>query len=116
MPDLTTELEEEDVASQNHAVTQLRLGVQLFLLGDNYTAATDLSLDMSNRQDILKKHGLSETRELKPDLVLYHAKDFGFIKASKGMDKVRVTEAPLLCVEIISPTQGNQEILNKFKV
>jgi hypothetical protein len=112
-----TELEEVNMASQNHAITQLQLGAQLLGLGDSYKGATELSLDMGTpeRQEIVKKHGL-EVKELKPDLVLYHAKDFGFIKAIRGMDKIRVTEVPLLCIEIISPTQISQDILNKFKV
>jgi Uma2 family endonuclease len=110
--------EEVDMASQNHAVTQFRLGVQLASLGKEFEGATELSLDIGTpeRQEILKKHGLGETRELKPDLVLYRATDLGFIKASKGADKVRVMAPPLLCVEIISPSQGAQEIINKFKV
>jgi Uma2 family endonuclease len=84
-------------------------------LGDNYTGAVELSLDMATpeRADILKKYGLEETRELKPYLVLYHAKDLAF---EKGKDKVRVAEPPLLCVEIVSPTEGAFEILNNFRV
>lgn len=115
MPQVTTNTEKADMASKNHAITQLRLGAQLLGLGDNYTGVVELSLDMATpeRADILKKHGLEETRELKPDLVLYHAKDLAF---EKGKDKVRVTEPPLLCVEIVSPTQGSLEILNKFRV
>jgi Uma2 family endonuclease len=112
------ELEEEEMASQNHAVTQLRLGAQLFSLGESYTAATELSLDMSTpeRLAILEKYGLNETRELKPDLVLYQSKDLGFISPDKGEDKPRVQKVPLLCVEIVSPTQGSTEILKKIRV
>jgi Uma2 family endonuclease len=108
--------EEEVVASQNHAVTQFRLGVQLASLGEAYEGAIELSLDMGTpeRQETLKKHGLSETRELKPDLVLYRATDFGFI--DKGKDRARVMEPPLLCAEIISPNQVSLEILDKFRV
>jgi Uma2 family endonuclease len=108
-----------EVASQNHSLVQARLCVQLFLsLGEKFNSATELSLDMSSpeRQALLEKHRLDKTRELKPDLVLYHAKDLGFIKISQGRDKVRVPEPPLLCVEIVSPTQGAQEILDKFRV
>ncbi len=111
--------EEFGMASQNHALTQLRLGVQLYLAGEEkFSAATELSLDMGTpeRVEILKKHGLEGTKELRPDLVLYEANKLSFIKASQGADRVRVLEPPLLCVEIISPSQGSQEIINKFKV
>jgi Uma2 family endonuclease len=106
------------MGSKNHAIVQVRLGAQLSLLGDKYTGAINLSLDMSTseRQEILKNHGVDKTMELEPDLVLYNFTDFGFISASKGRDKERVMEVPLLCVEIISPDQSSTEILKKFGV
>ncbi len=110
---------EEVMASQNHAIIQLRLGAQLLALGENFTAATELSLDMSipeERQAIMEKHGLEKTRELKPDIVLYRATDFGFIFPEQGEDKTRVRDVPLLCVEIVSPSQSSQEILKKFRI
>lgn len=103
-----------DMASKNHSIIQLQLGAQLLALGEKFKGATELSLDMGTpeRQNVLKKHGL-EVKELKPDVVLYHSTDFFY---EDNTDEVRVLEPPLLCVEIVSPTQGSLEILKKFKV
>jgi Uma2 family endonuclease len=109
--------EEFEMSSQNHGLVQLRIGAQLLGLGNQYNAATEISLDMSSkeRQEILDKHHVKAEQELKPDVVLYHAKDFGFITPSYGEDKIRVDKVPLLCVEVLSPNQGSYEILKKFR-
>jgi Uma2 family endonuclease len=114
MTDLNTELEEADMASQHHSMTQFRMAAQLAKLDQEYNGATELSLDISdpNRQEILQKYGLSQTRELKPDIALYSVKNFQF---PKGIDRVQVTEIPLLAIEIVSPTQNSLEIINKLK-
>ena len=44
------------------------------------------------------------------DVCLYHKRSINFAAG----DVVKVTDIPLLIVEILSPTQGTQEILEKF--
>jgi Uma2 family endonuclease len=47
-----------------------------------------------------------------PDICLYSKR-----KISYGSgDIIRMTEMPLLAAEILSPTQGSQEILDKFEI
>lgn len=109
--------EEKTVSSQNHGLTQLRIGAQLFHLSDQYNVATQLSLDVSSpeRQQILSQCKVKAERELKPDIVLYYAKDFDYIDPTEDLDVVRVEQMPLLCVEIVSPTQTSQDILPKLR-
>jgi Uma2 family endonuclease len=108
-----------DVASQNHALIQLRLGSQLLNFDDKFNAATELSLDISSpkRQQILNKYHIQAERELKPDICLYYADEFDYLDPTHEEDDVvRVEKVPLLCVEVVSPSQGNAEILRKFRV
>ncbi len=109
--------EENTVSSQNHGLTQLRIGAELLHLSDQYSAATELSLDVSSseRQQILSQCKVKADRELRPDIVLYYAKDFDYIDPTEDLDVVRVEQMPLLCVEIVSPTQTSQDILPKFR-
>lgn len=113
-----TDTEEHfDMPSQNHSIVQLRIGSQLLMLGKEYNAGVETSLDVSapKRQEILKKYEIKAERELKPDLVLYHARDFSFIDPLRSADKIRVKKMPLLCVEIVSPSQSSHDILNKIR-
>lgn len=45
---------------------------------------------------------------LTPDLTVYHRKPADF-----RHDNIRITEPPLVAVEIFSPTQGDQDVLDK---
>jgi Uma2 family endonuclease len=47
-----------------------------------------------------------------PDICLYPKRK---IRYGSG-DIIRMTEMPLLAAEILSPTQGSQEILDKFEI
>lgn len=49
--------------------------------------------------------------DYKPDVCLYLFKKFDW-----KLDTIRVTEMPLLVVEVISPTQGVQEVMEKVKM
>jgi Uma2 family endonuclease len=105
-----------EMSSQNHAILQMRLGVQLSLY-DTYTVASELSIDVSTpeRQKILGRCQVKAERELKPDLAIYPAEEFDFIDPEEGSDPVRVTKIPRACIEIISPSQSTHEIINKFR-
>ncbi len=109
-----TTVEEIPMASKNHSIVQARLTAYLMAL-ERYVAATELSLDMApqDRVDCLKRHGFDAVRELKPDVALYNDND---LELSDWDDVVRVEQMPLLCVEIISPSQSSVETLRKFKV
>lgn len=47
-----------------------------------------------------------------PDISLYPKRTINYIAG----DIIRMTEMPLLVVEVLSPSQGSQEILEKFSV
>ena len=68
---------EEDIqmSSINHALVQTHLIKTL--PDDQFTVATELSLDVSSpeRQAILKKYHVKAEREIKPDICLYDAQD-----------------------------------------
>jgi hypothetical protein len=117
-PEDFAEEETFEMSSRNHAIVQGRLSGYFYFMVKGFSAPTELSLDMTSppRQMLLKKYDIARTRELKPDVAIFHAKDFGFMKRSKGPDPKRVTEIPLAVFEIISPSQSSWEILNKFSV
>ncbi|MFN8486520.1 MAG: Uma2 family endonuclease [Caldilineaceae bacterium] len=103
------ELEEaEDMGSFNHGYTQARL-IVLFDRTGQYTPVTELSLDVSGID--LSKFDLKAKEEVKPDICLYAKRG-----RSRPRDILRMTEMPLLAVEILSPKQGTYDILEKFKV
>ncbi|OQW92846.1 MAG: hypothetical protein BWK78_00305 [Thiotrichaceae bacterium IS1] len=110
--------EDKAMSSRNHAIVQGRLAGYFYFMVRNFSAPTELSLDMTlpNRQKLLKKYDAHTTRELKPAVAIFYAKDFGFLKRAKGPDPKRVKEVPLAVFEIISPSQSSWEILNKFNV
>jgi Uma2 family endonuclease len=53
-----------------------------------------------------------EGKDYIPDVCLYIKKPMNFA----GGDILRMTELPLLAIEVLSPTQGTQEIIDKFKI
>lgn len=53
-----------------------------------------------------------EGKDYTPDICLYLKKPMNFA----GGDILRMTELPLLAIEVLSPTQGTQEVIDKFKI
>ena len=53
-----------------------------------------------------------EGKDYIPDVCLYLKKPMNFASG----DILRMTEMPLLAIEVLSPTQGTQEIIDKFKI
>lgn len=106
MEDMT--LEDEVMGSFNHGYIQLRLGGLLDRLGI-FTPVGELSLDVSGID--LAQFNLKPKTELIPDICLYPKRTL-----SRPTDIQRMTEMPLVAIEILSPRQGFDEILEKFKV
>ncbi len=52
-----------------------------------------------------------EGKEYIPDVCVYPP-----MKINRNRDILRMTEMPLLAIEILSPTQGTKEIIDKFEV
>jgi Uma2 family endonuclease len=101
-------LEDEDIGSFNHGYIQLRLGGLLDRLG-TVTPIGELSLDVSGVD--LSQFDLRSKTELIPDISLYPKRTL-----SRPTDIQRMREMPLVAIEILSPRQGFDEILEKFKV
>jgi Uma2 family endonuclease len=80
--------------SRNHAIVQMNLGIE-FARNKQYRVLSELALDLGGRP-------------FTPDLSVYPRQPVDF-----RHDDVRVTEPPLLTVEIFSPTQGYQELMDK---
>lgn len=102
-----TTLEDEIMGSFNHGYIQLRLGGLLDRLGP-FTPVGELSLDVSGID--LNQFNLKSKTELIPDISLYPKRTL-----SRPTDIQRMTEMPLVAIEILSPRQGFDEILEKFK-
>jgi Uma2 family endonuclease len=83
--------------SKLHSVVQKRLIIAFHPFEPPYTVLSEVTLDL-------------EDRRVTPDLSVYDHFDVDFTE-----DEIRMTEAPLLTVEIASPTQGIQDLIEKIR-
>lgn len=100
--------EDEGIGSFNHGYIQVRLGILFDRLGI-YTPVNELSLDITGVD--LSKFDLKTREEIKPDICLYPKRGL-----SQPRDILKMSEMPLLTVEILSPKQGLYEIWEKFRL
>jgi Uma2 family endonuclease len=84
--------------SYHHAYLSCNLIAALHQL-KTYSVFSELTLQIDGKDYI-------------PDVCLYLKKPMNFA----GGDILRMTELPLLAIEVLSPTQGTQEIIDKFKI
>ncbi|HEC84503.1 MAG TPA: Uma2 family endonuclease [Thioploca sp.] len=104
-----TELENEEyqeMGSYNHSYLQTRIAV-LLSNDERFTPLVELSLDAS--QIDLSQFDIKAKEELKPDVCVYPK-----AKGVKERDIVKVSEMPLLAIEVVSPSQSIEEIVSKF--
>jgi len=83
--------------SYNHAYIHAKLIGALLKVG-TYSVFSELTLDIDGADHV-------------PDISLYPKRTINRLD-----DVIRVSEMPLLAVEILSPTQGTWDVLKKFKV
>ncbi|MBV7327476.1 Uma2 family endonuclease [Chloroflexi bacterium TSY] len=97
-----------ELGSYNHSYLQAKLSA-LFFLMDEYVALTELSLDISTLDDeaLLAKYRDS----IKPDVSVYSKRTPDLVD-----DILKMVEMPLLTIEILSPMQGVQTLIDKVKV
>lgn len=104
------EVEEEsvDVGSFKHSSAQANLAFLLKRIG-KYKVLTDLSLDISKAD--ISQFDINTKEEIKPDVCIY-------LKRERNLqnDILRMSEMPLLAIEVLSPKQGIYDILEKFKL
>jgi Uma2 family endonuclease len=108
MNELLEQEELKGMGSINHSLIQAKI-TGLLLNDERFTPAIELSLDIS--QIDLSQFGLKAKEELKPDVCLY----LGRRELSSPDDILKMTEMPLLVIEILSPKQTIDELLAKFK-
>jgi Uma2 family endonuclease len=106
--DVIEEEEIQEVGSLNHSCLQANLTTLLKNTG-KYTVCTELSLDISQLD--MNQFNLKTKEELKPDICIYPKR-----KINPSHDILKMSEMPLLGIEVLSPTQTVQTILNKFEV
>ncbi len=82
--------------SYNHAYTHARLIAELSK-NESHSVFSELALDIG--------------KDYIPDISLYPKRKIDWLN-----DEVKVSEMPLLAIEILSPTQGSKELIDKFKV
>lgn len=97
-----------DMPSINHSYLQAQIVLAL-AQNKEFTPFVELSLDAS--QIDLSQFGLKTKDELVPDVCLYKGRH----KFNPLGDASKRTDMPLLAIEVLSPTQGTEEILAKFK-
>ncbi|HIE02043.1 MAG TPA: Uma2 family endonuclease [Thiotrichaceae bacterium] len=98
----------KEMGSINHSIVQAKI-TGMLLNDERFTPAVELSLDIS--QIDLSQFGLKAKEELKPDICLYQ----GRRELSNPDDVLKMTEMPLLAIEVLSPKQTIDDILAKFK-
>jgi len=86
------------MGSYFHSMVQARLAKLLGNL-NKYEVFTELSLDIDGT-------------EYKPDVCVYSIK----LKKNRAKDIIKMTELPMLSIEILSPRQGFQELVEKVEV
>jgi Uma2 family endonuclease len=82
--------------SVNHSRLQIRLSVALFEYEPEYTVLSELALELNGKR-------------FTPDLCVYPPLEVNYQE-----DTVRKTEPPLLAVEIVSPSQSTQDVVDKI--
>lgn len=85
------------VPGKLHSIAQKKLVLAFHDFEPPYTVLSELTLQLNDR-------------EMTPDLSVYEAEEIDFWR-----DEVRMTDAPLLTVEIAAPTQGTQALIDKAR-
>ncbi len=85
------------IPSLNHSIAQKRLILALSKYEPQYTILSELSLELGDLP-------------VTPDICVYAAIPVDFTQ-----DQVRMTEPPLLAVEIESPSQSTQDLVDKAR-
>lgn len=99
------EQEFDDTGSFNHSTVQANLAYILKRIGD-YTVSVELSLDSSP----LDKSDFAFGDELVPDLCVYPKRQL-----VKSNDILKMTEMPLIAIEVLSFRQFISTLVSKFE-
>lgn len=86
------------IPSKNHAKLQFRI-------------AKAISDNSNDRFDILTEVSLDLSKPVTPNIALFPVEPSDWLE-----DEIEVKKSPLGVVEILSPTQGNQELIDKLDI
>ncbi len=100
--------DKQKMGSLNHSFVQGQITGLLFA-DKRFRVMPELTIDVGTLD--LSQFGLKARKELMPDLCLYPKN----LSKKKGRDLLKVSEMPLMAIEVISPTQGSNEIIAKFE-
>ncbi len=101
------EIEDAIMGSVNHSLIQAMI-TSLLVNDERFTVFTELSLDVKPHD--LSKYDIKAKDELKPDICWY-SNEIGF----QEFDILKMTEMPLLAIEILSPSQDTKELKDKIR-
>ncbi len=101
------------VSSKHHAYLQANLIAALKKL-PNYTVFSELTLQITlpSPDPVEENTSTGSACDYTPDVCLYPKQHINVFEE----DIIRMTEMPLLAVEVLSPSQAAQVALDKFKV
>ncbi|EDN65533.1 protein containing DUF820 [Beggiatoa sp. PS] len=99
----------QKMPSKNHSLITGRITGLLFN-DERFAVMPELSLDTSQIE--LSQFNLKAKDELIPDICVYDSNAIEFIDVE---DVSKVADMPLLAIEVLSPQQAMNEIINKFK-
>jgi len=94
--------------SFNHSLLQAKLASLFFSL-KQFKSAIKLSLDVSKLGELSP---LNASEALEPDVCVYP----NTITPDYESNILKMSEMPLLAIEILSPKQSLEELLDKFKI
>lgn len=98
------------MTSLNHGYLQIKIGA-FFLAHPQLTPSSELTLDVSALSEI-PDLGVEEIpTSLEPDIAVYRERSIDFQN-----DILKAKQMPLLAVEILSPRQGAQSLIDKFRL
>lgn len=87
---------DKPLPSLNHGQLQFLLSGALLPYRNDFTIASELTLELGDLR-------------VTPDLCVYPKLDIDYQR-----DVIRMTDPPLLAIEILSPTQSQQEVVNRI--
>ncbi len=103
--------ESQYMGSFNHSLVQAQLSALLLFQESRFSVFIELSLDASKID--LSQFDLKAKEELKPDICLYPRTEKN--TKIKKRDIIKMSDMPLLAIEVVSPRQSVDEIIAKFE-
>ena len=113
LADLAEEIAPEELAemgSLNHGYLQLKIGAYFLTIPD-LTPTSEFALDTSALLTLPDIELVGNATALEPDIAVFRELSIDFQN-----DLLKSKDTPVLVVEILSPRQGVQTLVDKFKL